>query len=135
MAANFYCHLVWSEVGGMAKFDSKFAVYGTAPDLEAGYGTTPALYPGISADENELRWGLIRKVYSILSIQVLLTAAVASFVVFTPAVLEFFASHAWILLFTSFAPLICEFWTLSVSLFWFGGLCSCCRVIVSFNWW
>ena len=96
-------------VGAMAKFDSKYGVYGAAPDLEAGYGSTPALYPGISADENELRWGFIRKVYSILSIQVLLTAAVSAFVVFTPAVLEFFAAHTWVLLFTSFAPLICEF--------------------------
>lgn len=94
----------------MAKYDSsKYAGYSTTPDLEQGYGTTPALYPGIPADENELRWGFIRKVYSILSIQVLLTAAVSAFVVFTPAVLEFFVSHGWILMITSFAPLICEF--------------------------
>ncbi|KAG0578895.1 hypothetical protein M758_4G060700 [Ceratodon purpureus] len=85
---------------------AKYAVYGAAPDLEAGYGTTPALYPGISADENELRWAFIRKVYSILSIQVFLTAAVSAFVVFTPAVLEFFAAHVWVLMFMSFAPLI-----------------------------
>lgn len=92
----------------MAKYDSssKYAGYTTAPDLELGYGTTPALYPGIPADENELRWGFIRKVYSILSIQVLLTAAVSSFVVFTPAVVEFFMAHGWVLIMTSFVPLI-----------------------------
>ncbi|XP_024373107.1 BI1-like protein [Physcomitrium patens] len=90
----------------MAKCDSEYAGYGTSPDLEVGYGARPALYPGIYADENELRWGLIRKVYNILSIQVLLTAAVSAFVVFTPAALSFFAVHPWILFFASITPLI-----------------------------
>ncbi|XP_024371886.1 BI1-like protein [Physcomitrium patens] len=75
-------------------------------DLEVGYGSTPALYPGISADENELRWGFIRKVYGILSVQVLLTTVISAFVVSTPPVVEFFLSNIWVLLLTSFAPLI-----------------------------
>lgn len=42
-------------------------------DLESG---SSGLYPGISEDENVLRWAFIRKVYGILSVQVILTMAV-----------------------------------------------------------
>ncbi|XP_050219816.1 BI1-like protein [Mercurialis annua] len=45
-------------------------------DLEAGNGET--LYPGLSVGENELRWGLIQKVYGILSIQLILTTIVSA---------------------------------------------------------
>ncbi|KAM7278220.1 hypothetical protein ACFE04_005354 [Oxalis oulophora] len=48
-------------------------------DLEAGNGDT--LYPGLSYGENQLRWGFIRKVYGILSAQLVLTTAVAASVV------------------------------------------------------
>lgn len=117
----------------MAKCDSEYAGYGTSPDLEVGYGARPALYPGIYADENELRWGLIRKVYNILSIQVLLTAAVSAFVVFTPAALSFFAVHPWILFFASITPLICEFSNLSNLI---GGCFACSSaVVLVLDWW
>ncbi|KAM6577100.1 hypothetical protein CsatB_028937 [Cannabis sativa] len=36
-------------------------------DLESG----ETLYPGLSAGENQLRWGFIRKVYGILATQIL----------------------------------------------------------------
>lgn len=39
------------------------------------------LYPGISGEESQLRWGLIRKVYGIVGTQLLLTAFVAALVV------------------------------------------------------
>ncbi|EEF45423.1 Transmembrane BAX inhibitor motif-containing protein, putative [Ricinus communis] len=52
-------------------------------DLEAGNGET--LYPGLGVGENQLRWGLIRKVYGILSAQLLLTTIVsAATVLYTP---------------------------------------------------
>ena len=89
----------------MAWYDKKPAVYG---DLETGYGNTAALYPGIPADENELRWGFIRKVYGILSLQVVLTTLVAGMVVVTPAITEFFVRSPWSLIFIAFLPLICK---------------------------
>eukprot|EP00252_Welwitschia_mirabilis_P001966 TRINITY_DN11932_c0_g1_i1.p1 TRINITY_DN11932_c0_g1~~TRINITY_DN11932_c0_g1_i1.p1 ORF type:complete len:242 (-),score=-3.67 TRINITY_DN11932_c0_g1_i1:73-798(-) len=58
-------------------------------DLEGGIAP---LYPGISASETELRWAFIRKVYSILSIQMILTVVVASIVVGVPSVSLFFVS-------------------------------------------
>lgn len=52
-------------------------------DLEAGNGET--LYPGLSLGENQLRWGLIRKVYGILAVQLVLTTIVSAFtVLYTP---------------------------------------------------
>lgn len=89
----------------MAWYDKK-PVYG---DVETGYGNTAALYPGIPADENELRWGFIRKVYGILSLQVVLTTLVAGMVVVTPAITDFFVRSPWSLIFIAFLPLICKF--------------------------
>lgn len=53
----------------------------TYRDIELGYDRPP-LYPYIAADENAMRWAFIRKVYSILSMQLILTAAVAGVVAF-----------------------------------------------------
>lgn len=50
-------------------------------DLEMGYGGRGALYPGISLEDNEIRWAFLRKVYSILSMQLFLTVIVAATVV------------------------------------------------------
>ncbi|KAF2311046.1 hypothetical protein GH714_019282 [Hevea brasiliensis] len=56
---------------------------GKEVDLEAGNGET--LYPGLSLGENQLRWGLIRKVYGILAVQLMLTTIVSAFtVLYTP---------------------------------------------------
>jgi hypothetical protein len=54
-------------------------VSGLDVDLEGGKGET--LYPGLSYGENQLRWGFIRKVYGILSAQLVLTTAVSAAVV------------------------------------------------------
>lgn len=61
-------------------------------DLEAGFGGSSMLYPGISADENTLRWGFIRKVYGILSVQILLTTIVAGSVVYFEGLKTFFST-------------------------------------------
>jgi hypothetical protein len=62
--------------------EMKEKVDSSAVDLEAGNGET--LYPGISRGENALRWGFIRKVYGILSAQLLLTTAVSAITVLHP---------------------------------------------------
>jgi FtsH-binding integral membrane protein len=72
-------------------------------DLESGQA---GLYPGITAEDNVLRWAFIRKVYGILSTQMVLTTAVASVVVFSTPVKEFFVSSPWLLITIAFLPLI-----------------------------
>uniref|UniRef100_A0A7N0ZV83 BI1-like protein n=1 Tax=Kalanchoe fedtschenkoi TaxID=63787 RepID=A0A7N0ZV83_KALFE len=57
-------------------------------DIEAGNST---LYPGM-VENPALRWSFIRKVYSIISFQLLLTIAVASVVVFVHPIKVFFAT-------------------------------------------
>uniref|UniRef100_A0A0C9RHZ3 TSA: Wollemia nobilis Ref_Wollemi_Transcript_19177_1334 transcribed RNA sequence n=1 Tax=Wollemia nobilis TaxID=56998 RepID=A0A0C9RHZ3_9CONI len=71
-------------------------------DLESG-GT---LYPGISLQDNELRWAFIRKVYSILSLQLLLTVVVAATVVLYSPLTLFIAGTPGLLLGISILPLI-----------------------------
>lgn len=78
-------------------------------DIETGFGQTAQLYPGIGAEENELRWGFIRKVYGILSVQLVLTTIVASFVVLIPAVTAFFLNTPGLLIFCAVLPMICKF--------------------------
>ncbi|KAH9561072.1 hypothetical protein CY35_06G143300 [Sphagnum magellanicum] len=75
-------------------------------DIESAVGQPAALYPGIPGDENVLRWAFIRKVYGILSVQLVLTTLVSAIVVFTPAVLLFLQSNGWSLIFISILPLI-----------------------------
>ncbi|KAM7277597.1 hypothetical protein ACFE04_004731 [Oxalis oulophora] len=60
-------------------------------DLEWGYNNNagdPQIYP-MMMESPELRWGFIRKVYSILAIQLILTVAVAAVVVFYRPIPEF----------------------------------------------
>lgn len=75
-------------------------------DLEAGFGGSSMLYPGIGADENTLRWGFIRKVYGILSVQILLTTIVAGSVVYFEGLKTFFQQTPGLVLFLAFVPLI-----------------------------
>jgi hypothetical protein len=75
-------------------------------DIEKGFGQTPALYPGIGADENTLRWGFIRKVYGILSVQFVLTTVVAGFVVLSTPVSQFFQANPISIIVLAFLPLI-----------------------------
>ncbi|KAI3915279.1 hypothetical protein MKX01_035538 [Papaver californicum] len=81
----------------------------TAGDIESGTTSEqPLLYPMMSASP-ELRWAFIRKIYTIVSIQLLLTAAVSSVVVFVPAVSHFILySHAGLSLYIAIliTPLI-----------------------------
>ncbi|TVU41786.1 hypothetical protein EJB05_15334 [Eragrostis curvula] len=62
-------------------------------DLESGATSAgpAALYPGMQ-ESPEMRWALIRKIYVILSIQLLLTAAVAAVVVKVRAIPHFFTT-------------------------------------------
>lgn len=63
-----------------------------ASDAETGQAARP-LYP-MMLEDPRLRWAFIRKVYSILSIQMLLTVAVAAVVVYVRPVALFFVSTA-----------------------------------------
>ncbi|KAF8713486.1 hypothetical protein HU200_028263 [Digitaria exilis] len=69
--------------------------YQKGGDLEAGTsggaGPQRVLYPGMQ-ESPELRWALIRKIYIILSLQLLLTAAVAAVVVKVHAIPRFFTT-------------------------------------------
>uniref|UniRef100_A0A0D9WW50 BI1-like protein n=1 Tax=Leersia perrieri TaxID=77586 RepID=A0A0D9WW50_9ORYZ len=72
--------------------------YEKGGDVEAGTSSGGVggteLYPGMS-EPPEMRWALIRKIYVILSLQLLLTAAVAAVVVKVRAISHFFvSSHA-----------------------------------------
>lgn len=73
-------------------------------DIESG-GT---LYPGLSAGENQLRWGFIRKVYGILAGQMILTAAVSSVTVLYAPINDLLRGNSGLLLFLLFLPLICK---------------------------
>ncbi|KAJ3673300.1 hypothetical protein LUZ60_006674 [Juncus effusus] len=65
---------------------------GTGADVEAGLGAPP-LYP-MMLESPELRWAFIRKVYSILAVQMILTVLVSSIVVFVRPVALFFVSSS-----------------------------------------
>lgn len=60
-------------------------------DLEGG---SIPLYPGISLEDNAFRWAFIRKIYTILSLQLILTIAVGSIVVFVRPVAVFFVTSS-----------------------------------------
>ncbi|XP_024522064.1 BI1-like protein isoform X1 [Selaginella moellendorffii] len=75
-------------------------------DIETGYEPSGALYPGIDYSDNVLRWGFIRKVYGILSTQIVLTALVAAVIVFSQPVADFFAHNTLLLVLLALLPLI-----------------------------
>lgn len=75
-------------------------------DLEMGVGEA-TLYPGLSYGENQLRWGFIRKVYGILSAQLLLTTLISAVVVLNPPVNDLLTGSSGILLFLCIVPFIC----------------------------
>ncbi|XP_061349785.1 BI1-like protein [Gastrolobium bilobum] len=70
-------------------------------DLESG----ETLYPGLSVGENQLRWGFIRKVYGILSAQILLTTIVSFITVFYSPINDLLRGTS-ALLFIVFLPFI-----------------------------
>ncbi|XP_011090832.1 BI1-like protein [Sesamum indicum] len=71
-------------------------------DIESG----DMLYPGIGHGENQLRWGFIRKVYGILSAQILVTTAVSAVTVLYAPVNDLLRSSPGLLLFLVFTPFI-----------------------------
>ncbi|XP_021904891.1 BI1-like protein [Carica papaya] len=73
-------------------------------DLEIGGGDT--LYPGLGHGENLLRWGFIRKVYGILSAQILLTTFVSAIVVLNPSVNNLLQGSSGLLLLLCIIPFI-----------------------------
>ena len=82
-------------------------------DLEAGNGET--LYPGLSSGENQLRWGLIRKVYGILAAQLVLTTIVsAATVLYTPITDLLRGSFGFVML-LSIVPFICKYSKFKIS--------------------
>lgn len=85
--------------------------YGKDGDLESG---SQPLYP-MMLEAPELRWAFIRKIYTILTIQLLLTVAVASVVVTVRPISTFFVTTTagfWLYLLIIFLPLIIM-WPLS----------------------
>jgi FtsH-binding integral membrane protein len=71
-------------------------------DIESG----ETLYPGLSLGENQLRWGFIRKVYGILSAQILLTTIVSVITVFYTPLNLLLRGNSPLLLFLVFLPFI-----------------------------
>ncbi|KAK4482905.1 hypothetical protein RD792_010078 [Penstemon davidsonii] len=71
-------------------------------DLESG----DVLYPGIGFGENQLRWGFIRKVYGILSAQILLTTAISAATVLYAPINDLLRGNSGLLLFLIFTPFI-----------------------------
>ncbi|KAJ8491060.1 hypothetical protein OPV22_012781 [Ensete ventricosum] len=65
--------------------------YAKGVDLESGGPS--ALYPGM-IESSDLRWAFIRKIYTILTVQLALTAAVAAVVVSVKSVSHFFVSSS-----------------------------------------
>lgn len=84
-------------------FDSKMCAFLKDPrDLESA----PALYPGIPAEYNALRWAFIRKVYGILTTQVVLTAIVSAVVVAYHPVSVYLTSNYVLFIFIAILPFI-----------------------------
>lgn len=67
----------------------KFWGGGGSSDVESGL----PLYPGIDSMDNALRWGFVRKVYGIISMQLLLTTIVAAAVVASPSAQRFLLAN------------------------------------------
>ena len=82
-----------------SKDDEKFNL-----DLEGGRGER--LYPGISLGENQLRWGFIRKVYGILTAQIVLTTLVSSVTVLYSPINDLLKGNSGLLIFLSLLPFI-----------------------------
>jgi FtsH-binding integral membrane protein len=69
-----------------------FPLFGESRHASGDVETGNALYPGISATENEMRLGFIRKVFGIVTAQLLLTAAIALIIVLNPSTQQYLAS-------------------------------------------
>lgn len=76
-------------------------------DLEAGTGSR--LHPGLSAGENQLRWGFVRKVYGILCAQVVLTTVVSAVTMLYTPMNDLLRDSAGLALVLAILPLILMF--------------------------
>lgn len=76
---------------------------GKGIDLEAGEG---GLYPGIGLGENQLRWGFIRKVYGILTAQIVLTTLVSAVTVLYAPVNETLQGSSGLMLALAILPFV-----------------------------
>ncbi|XP_074312097.1 BI1-like protein [Silene latifolia] len=71
-------------------------------DIEEG----EVLYPGLGYGENQLRWGFIRKVYGILSAQLILTTIVSLATVLYTPINETLRNNSGLLLLFAILPLV-----------------------------
>ncbi|KAL1290463.1 hypothetical protein HN51_064882 [Arachis hypogaea] len=71
-------------------------------DVESG----ETLFPGLSPGENQLRWGFIRKVYGILSFQIVLTTLVSLLTVLYSPLNDLLRGNSLLLLIVVFLPFI-----------------------------
>jgi len=74
-------------------------------DEEAG----TSLYPGLEGADAEMRWGFIRKVYGILTFQVLLTVISVGTVVAVPALRDFIVNTPGLYLVLAISPIVLIF--------------------------
>lgn len=81
-----------------------FESVSTKGDIEEG-----TLYPGLGHGENQLRWGFIRKVYGILSAQIVLTTLVSLVTVLYTPINETLRNNSGLLLFFAFMPFVLLF--------------------------
>eukprot|EP00899_Mesostigma_viride_P023959 jgi/Mesvir1/4748/Mv05537-RA.2 len=72
-------------------------------DVEAG--RSDILYPGLSEADSAMRWGFVRKVYGILSAQLVLSLVVGSLMVFNGSVPQFLAANPGLSILTALLPL------------------------------
>nr|CAB3455825.1 unnamed protein product [Digitaria exilis] len=72
--------------------DLEAGVFRPPPPVGSGAGACPA--PAYMMESPELRWAFIRKVYALVAMQLLATAAVASVVYFLPVIRRFFAARS-----------------------------------------
>ncbi|KAI4304108.1 hypothetical protein MLD38_039664 [Melastoma candidum] len=89
----------YSKVGTTSKAAEEA---GVVKDIESG----ETLYPGLSYGENQLRWGFIRKVYGILTAQIVLTTLVSSVTILCAPVNDLLRGNSGLLLFLAFLPFI-----------------------------
>ncbi|KAH7617384.1 hypothetical protein Ndes2526B_g07986 [Nannochloris sp. 'desiccata'] len=86
-----------------------FPLFGEPRHATGDVETGNALYPGISATENEMRLGFIRKVFGIVTAQLLLTAVVALAIILNPSTQQYLATSPGVqigLMLSSFLGLI-----------------------------
>ena len=83
-AHNIHIHLSQQQGPSSADYDHMLQTYRDPESLEE-----VPLVPGLNKLDNALRWGFIKKVYGIISFQLLLTVAVASLILFNRPVEHF----------------------------------------------